>query len=220
MKNETEVNKLVNENIKIIYKIATMFYGAEKDDLIQAGKLGILKAYKTFDETKGAKFSTFAYISVFGEMYAAATKKNLKVNKDTLKLYKHIEKRRYEEAQNLGYIPSNYELSKIMNISIEMIDFAMNAMQSMLYFDAENENERSLYETIASSSNIAVDDRILLESGFEYLSENEKIILKERYFADETQANVARKLKMTQVMVSRLEKKGLNKMKDYMEVSV
>ncbi len=215
MKNEDEINKLVNENIKMIYKISYMFHGCEKDDLIQAGKLGILKAYQNYDETKGAKFSTFAHISIFGEMYTLAVKKNLKVSKDTLRLYKHIEKTRYEEAQNLGYIPSNFELSKILNMSIETIDFACNCASVMLSFDNENDSERSLYETVPSNDTMAIDDKILLEDGFDHLTRDEKTILKERYYNDETQSNIARKLKMTQVMVSRLEKKGLSKMRDY-----
>ncbi len=208
--------QIVNENAKLIYSLANKFYGVEKEDLIQAGFEGLLKAYNNYDANQGTKFSTYAYFDIYGSMYELANKKNIKVSKDILKIYKIIEKTRYEEAQKLGYIPSNNEISKILNIDISTIDFACNSSAQLLSFDSESDYERNLHETVFCNQTISEDDKILLYSGIEMLPSPEKEIILERYLNDETQCNVARKLKMTQVMVSRYEKKGLTKMRDYM----
>ena len=72
-------NDVVKDNAKLIYKIATKFYGTDKEDLYQAGMLGLMKAYKNYNLDSEAKFSTFAYKYIFGEMFVVANKKNIKV---------------------------------------------------------------------------------------------------------------------------------------------
>ncbi len=200
---------------KLIYSCAKKFYGVEKEDLISAGYLGVQKALENYNKNSNTKFTTYAYLYIIGEMSLLANQKQLKVNKDILRMYKLIEKARYEESQKLGYIPSNNELSKIMNIDQNTIDFTCLSAATHVSFDADNEYSRNLNETIPYVESMSTDDRILLYSGLEMLPENEKIILEERYLKDETQSNVAKKLNMTQVMVSRLEKKGLTRMRQY-----
>ncbi len=209
--------EVLDENIKTIYKLASSFYGAEKEDLIQAGIVGLYKALENYKPNETCKFSTYAYNYIFGEMYLFVNKnKALKISKDTLKMYKYIEKVRFELAQEKGYVPSNYELSSIINLDVNTIDFACNCAINTLSLESENESDRSLYETISKDETITQDDKLMLYSGLENLSNDQRVILEERYFNDETQANVARKLKMTQVMVSRLEKKAVNNMREYM----
>lgn len=204
--------------MKLIYKIANQFYGIEKEDLYQAGILGLIKASKNYKASSGVKFSSYAYFDIYGEMYNLASRKTLKVNRDTLKLYKEIERKRFEYAQNLGYIPNNYQLSNLLEIPFEKINQLSSLAYEILSFDNNTEYERSLYETIPQEENISIDDKVLLYSGLEMLRDEEKTIIKERYLKDETQENVARKLNISQVKVSRLEKKGIQKMKEYMSI--
>ncbi len=208
--------KIIKDNIRFVYKIAASFYNCDKEDLIQAGIVGLLKAYKKYKPSSLAKFSTYAKDYIYGEMYLLVSKKMVKINKETLRLYKYIEKTRYEEAQILGYIPNNIELAKIINMPLEMIDFACMASQEILSYDADSEFNRNLEEIISIPEKVSLDDKMLLYSGLNKLNDIEKAIIKERYLKDETQENIARKLKMTQVMVSRLEKKGISKMREYM----
>lgn len=208
---------IVEDNIKLIYKIANSFYGVSKEDLVQAGMLGILKAYKNYDSKGGAKFSTYAYEYIYGEMYLIANKKAIKVNTNTLRLYKKLEKIRYEEAQKIGRIPSNEELSLIMNIDIETINYACMSAVAILSVDDDKEDIKNMHEVLYKEDSITLDDKILLEDSLNSLTSEEKEVIKKRYYEDQTQNSVAKDLNMTQVKICRMEKQGLAKMKKYIK---
>ena len=80
--------QIINENVGLIYMIAKKFYNVSKEDLFQAGVLGLLKAYQNYDESYGAKFTSFAYTYIYGEMYTLANNRQIKINKDISKEYK------------------------------------------------------------------------------------------------------------------------------------
>lgn len=210
--------QLVKENLNLIYKMASKFYGAEKEDLVQAGMLGLVKAYKKYNQNSEAKFSSYAYEYIYGEMYLVASKKTIKINKETLKMYRKLEKTRYEIAQKIGRIPTNNELSEYLSIPVETIDYACMSASAIICADDESKEERSLYETIATEEKVSTDDKILINQSLENLTIDEKNVIKQRYYKDKTQSEIARSLNMTQVMVSRLEKKGIEKMKRYISV--
>ncbi len=210
-----EYDKLIKEHEKMIWKIASEFYGIDKFDLYQAGVVGLLKALKNYKESKNVKFSTYAYDYIFGEMYLLANNRSIKVSKDILKLYKKIEQARYVLAQTLEKIPSNYELAEFLEVDKDMVDMACMSANTIMSLDKDDENERSIYESIRAGEE-DIDTKILIDDSFEVLSLDEKNIIKSRYFEDLTQQEVAKKLNMTQVMVSRYEKKGINKMRDYL----
>ncbi len=207
------------ENIKIIYKLASKLYGAEKEDLIQAGYIGLYKAMETYNPNLNTKLSTHAYKYIFGEMYLLASKnRNLKISKDILRLYKVIEKTRYEKAQEYGYIPDNYEIAKILDMNVDSINFAVASMYNAYSIDESNGLDRPLSEIIAKEETVSQDDKILINQSLEFLSDEERNIILNRYYNDNTQSDVAKKLNMTQVRVSRLEKKAVEKMRNYMQV--
>lgn len=209
---------LVKENMNLIYKIAQSFYGVDKEDLVQAGVIGLLKAYSRYQDNKETKFSTYAYFDIYGEMHELASKKIIKINKDTLKMYKIIEKTRYEEAQKIGKIPTNEELSHILNLPKDTIDFACMSASVIMSTDEENTNARNVYETVSEEERVSLDDKILLKESLDSLTIDEKNVIEERYYQDKTQSDVAKKFNMTQVMVSRLEKKGIEKMRTYVNM--
>lgn len=209
--------ELVNANKGLIYKIAKQFYNVDQDDLFQAGVLGIMKAYKNYQKNGTTKFSTYAFDYIFGEMYTLAYSQSpIKVSRDLLKLYKSIEMTRYALAQKLNRIPNNEELALYLNQDIFVIQQAIEAANTVMSLDYKSsDDERSIYESIPAKEPVSIDEQLMIFDGLDTLSEDEKRILEYRYFEDLTQSEVARKLQMTQVMVSRYEKKGINKMRDY-----
>lgn len=197
----------------LIKKIASKFYFEEKQDLIQVGVIGLLKAYQNFKDTNIAKFSTYAYTYIFGEMYNLVnSNKSIKISKDYLKIYKVVEKTRYELAQRLGYVPSTEEVALFLEYDINMVNEAIVSAQAMISLDDEA-NELNLHEIIPDKNSDNVDLKLDIDDSFKVLNEQEQEIIKSRYYEDLTQSEVARKLNMTQVMVSRYEKKSLEKMR-------
>ena len=211
-----EYEKVLKNHEKMIWKMANHFYGVDKNDLYQAGVVGLLKALKKYKPESDAKFSSYAHDYIFGEMYMLACNKNLKVSKDLLQLYKKIETARYTLAQSLGKLPSNLELSEVLGLSKDDIDMACMSASIVMSLDSPKEEDRSIYESIGKSMDL--DTKILVDNSFEVLSEEERNIIKSRYYEDLTQSEVAKKLNMTQVMVSRYEKRSLEKMRKYLSV--
>lgn len=212
-KDETEI---VKENMGLLYRIANHFYGVEKEDLIQAGALAMVSAYRNFKDDGTTKFSTYAFKSIFGEMFKLASQKQIKVSKDYLKLNKAIETARYSLAQKYGYIPSNEELALFLEKDVREIEEAIVAGSIIVSsLDKANDDDRSIYETVAYEETISLEDRLVLNEGLEQLTEEERKIIEYRYFEDMTQSEVARKLKKNQVMISRYEKRVIDKIREF-----
>lgn len=208
--------QIVHDHTNLIYKIASKFYGIDQDDLFQAGVLGLLKAHKNFKNDKNTKFSTYAYDYIYGEMYLLASSKTIKMNKDILKLYRMIEKTRFALAQKYDRVPSDAEIASFLELSENVVSEAVLSGRDIMSLD--NTEDMPFYETIKINEKVALDDKILISEGIEMLSNDEQQIIKSRYFEDMTQSEVARKLDMTQVMVSRYEKRGLSKMQEFMRL--
>lgn len=208
--------KIIKENAGLIWKIAEKFYGIDKKDLFQAGALGMVKAYRNYKKNGTTKFSTYAYDYIFGEIYALANNKEIKVSKDLKRLYIMLEKTRYTLAQKLERVPSNKELAEYLEMDEEKIEQALLSASVVMSLDDDNDEERSLHETLAYEESIDQDDKILLENSMDTLKPLEKDIINARYFEDLTQSETARKLGITQVMVSRYETKSLEKMREFM----
>ena len=206
-------NELIEAHMGLIKKIANKFYNASREDLIQVGVIGLLKAYQNYKDTKSAKFSTYAYPYIFGEMYQLVnSNKDIKVSKDLLKLYKVVEKTRYELAKRLNYVPTDMEVAQFLELDFNLVSEAVLCTQVMISLDDEA-SELNLHEVIADQHTVNADLKIDIDDSFKVLDSCEKEIIKARYYDDLTQSEVAKKLNMTQVMVSRYEKKSLEKMK-------
>lgn len=210
-------SEIIEANKGLIYKAASKFYNAEREDLYQVGAQALLKAYKNYHNDGTTKFSTYAYKYIYGEMYALACGNNtIKINKYLLKVRKLVEKTRYDLAQKYGKIPNNTELALYLEIDEDIINQATMSAELIKSLDDQLENERSIYETVGTEERISVDDQIDITDSLDRLNDSEREIIKARYYNDMTQSEVARKLNMTQVMVSRYEKKGIEKMRQYM----
>ena len=210
--------ELIKENLPLIKHIAQNFYNVSFEDLLQAGAMGILKAYKKYRQNGTTKFSTYAYDYIFGEMYDFVMKdRKIKVNKEILRLAKKIEIAKNALSLKMNRMPTYEEVASFLELSPLQVREAILATNEFISLDGQKEEERSLYETIPSLEKISLDDKIALQDGINELSESEQSIIRYRYFDDLSQSETAKKLGMTQVMVSRYEKKSLERLRVLMK---
>lgn len=212
---------MVKECMGLIVALSNQFYGVSKEDLIAEGALGVVKALRKYKPSENVKFSTFAYSYIFGEMFRFANRKNsVKVSRDYLQAYRLMEKTRYALAQKLGFVPNNAYLATYLGKSLEEVENILVAGSIIVSsLDGGIETDRSYYESIPKEETLSIQEKLELAECLEGLSEDERKIIEYHYFEDLPQREIARRLNMTQVMVSRYEKKGLEKMKDYYEVA-
>ena len=202
----------------LIKHVAQNFYNVSFEDLLQAGAMGILKSYKKYRQNGTTKFSTYAYDYIFGEMYYFVMKdRKIKVNKEILRLAKKIEIAKNALSLKMNRMPTYEEVASFLELSPLQVREAILATNEFISLDGQKEEERSLYETIPSLEKISLDDKIALQDGINELSESEQSIIRYRYFDDLSQSETAKKLGMTQVMVSRYEKKSLERLRVLMK---
>lgn len=217
---QINTTSLLTELSPLIKHIATKFYEVPFEDLMQAGAIGVLKAYKNYRENTQVKFSSYAYDYIFGEMYELVMKnRKIKVTKDILKLAKKIEYAKNALSLKLGKIPSYEELSQFLEIPVKDIADVLYVTKETMSLDDNTKEARELYETIPGKESLSLDDKLTLAEGIESLKEDEKKIIQYRYFNDLTQSETAKKMCMSQVMISRYEQKSLKKLRQYYEVS-
>lgn len=201
----------------LIKKIANKFYNVSFEDLYQAGVIGLLKAYKNYQDNTSAKFSTYAHDYIFGEMYQLViSNRALKTNKETLKLYKEIEKVREFLTQKLNRNPSTLEIALFLEIDEHTINDAINSSIELLSLDASFTDDNTPLHEIIKGNEYDYDQKILLEDSIAMLPSPEKEIIIARYLKDMTQTETATNLGLSQVMVSRMEKKSLKLLRNYL----
>lgn len=211
----TELETVIKLHEKLIYKIATKFHDAPKEDLYQAGVIGIINAYKNFKDDGTTKFTTYAYNYIFGEMYDFVNNlRSIKLNKKILKVFKQIEQAKYLLAQKLNHLPSDQEIASFLGYSEQMIGQIYEYTNTIMSLD--NDTERPIYETIPNEKDEITTDNIDLKDSMNMLTKEEKEIIHYRYFKEFTQMETAKILGMSQVKVSRCEKKSLSKMYNYL----
>lgn len=210
------LEEIIKSSAGLIWKIAKNFYGVDKNDLYQAGVLGVIKAYQNYKNDGITKFSTYAYNYIFGEMYMLANNKEIKLNKDINRLLKMIENGRMRLSQEIMREPSNKELAQYLEMDLKNLEQVMMYANTFVSMDEECDERRDLHEVIVCNEDVSEDDRIILNDSINSLDNLEKDIIKSRYYEDLTQSETARKLGITQVMVSRYEKRSLSKMRDFM----
>ncbi len=214
-----DTEALIKANIPLIKKIATKFYNAPFEDLFQAGCMGVIKAYKNYQENGMTKFSTYAYDYIFGEMYECVYKnQNIKISKEYLRLKRKIDIAKNSLSAKYNRLATVAEVANFLGIDEKLIYEVINMDTTFVSLDDDRSEKRCLYEVIPDKESISLDDKISLQEGIKTLNKDEQKIINYRYFKDYTQGQIARKLNMTQVMVSRYEKKSLEKLRSYYDV--
>ena len=210
------IENIINSSAGLIWKIANQFYNVDKNDLYQAGVLGVIKAYKHYQNERDVKFSTFAYKYIYGEMYLLANNREIKITKDILKLLKMIERGKMKLSQEIMREPTNKELALYLEIEEEKLNQVLMYASKTVSLDEDCDEARNLHEVVSLDESVPLDDKMLLNESINNLNKLEKDIIKSRYYEDLTQSETAKKLGITQVMVSRYEQKSLVKMREFM----
>ena len=216
---------LVFENTGLIWSMVRRFTGRgyETDDLFQIGCIGILKAIDKFDMTYEVKFSTYAVPMILGEIKRFIRDDGMvKVSRGIKENGWRIRNAEAQLISSLGREPTIDEIANCVELTREEVVFIMEAnreVESINRVVYENEgNEVCIGDSIADKSDgEELVNRIVLKSLLEELEDKEKIIIEMRYFMDKTQAQVAQNLGISQVQVSRLEKKILLRLREKME---
>ena len=215
-------DKVYEENIGLIYSVVKRFAGrgVEAEDLFQIGSIGLLKAVDKFDTSFEVKFSTYAVPMIIGEIrrYLRATG-IIKVSRSLKESQYRVFKIREDLEKKLGREPSVTELAEAAEISLEELNMVLEAgaeVESLHKTIYQGEGtELSLLDKIPEKENRQEKllDKVLLEELLGRLEAEERKLIYMRYFQDMTQTEIARQLHISQVQVSRMEKRILKKLK-------
>lgn len=213
---------LFQENMGLIYSVARRFLGrgVDMEDLFQIGSIGLLKAVDNFDPGFDVKFSTYAVPMIMGEIKRFLRDDGmLKVSRSIKENQYKIYKMREKMEKVLGREPNIRELSKAMNMSVEELAMTMESVTEVesIYrtvYQGDG-SEIQLVDRLPENKNVHEKtlDKIFLEELLEKLDGEERQLIGMRYFQDMTQMEVAGKMGISQVQVSRMEKKVLKKLR-------
>ena len=216
---------LVTENMGLIWSIVRRFSGRgyEPEDLFQIGSIGLIKAIDHFDLGKEVKLSTYAVPMITGEIRRFLRDDGMiKVSRPLKELSIKAKTAREKLQYTLGREPTIEEVAGEIGASREEVAASMEAGARVgsIYepFDPGDGTGGCLADKIAekTSENDRVLDRIVLSELLSDLGEREQQLIKLRYFENQTQTAIASRLGISQVQVSRLEKKILREMRERM----
>lgn len=212
---------LVVENSGLIWSVARRFLGrgAEAEDLYQLGCLGFLKAVEGFDLEFGTQFSTYAVPKIAGEIRRFLRDDGaVKVSRGIKERAATIKNVRNHLIHALGREPTVQEISKQTGFTIEEIATAETATASVESIQQETGEDGFTLENILSDteSEEVLLERISLRQAIDRLPAREAMVIRLRYYHGLTQDRVSRVLDVSQVQVSRIEKKALTRLKEYM----
>ena len=211
---------LIENNLGLVRSVVSKFLniGYDRDDLFQLGSIGLIKAIYKFDPRFNVKFSTYAVPMILGEI-----KRYLR-DDGMVKVSRSLKQIAISEilSKKLGREPSIEELAKELDVEKEDLVMAMESNFSVEYLHGViHEEEGSpicLIDKISQkgeSEEEKVVENILLKEVLGKLEKRERQIIMLRYFEDRTQSEIGELLNISQVQVSRIEKKVLSKLKSY-----
>ena len=217
----TASEQLVNENSGLIWSVARRFIGrgAETDDLYQLGCLGFLKAVEGFDLEFGTQFSTYAVPKISGEIRRFLRDDGtLKVSRSLKEQAASIKSIRSKLTSLLGREPTIQELSDQTGLTPEEIAIAETATAATESIHQETGEDGFCLENVLTDteSEKRMVERIALRQAVEKLPERERLVIQLRYYHSLTQQRVAKVMNVSQVQVSRIEKKALEKIREFM----
>ena len=199
----------------LVYSVARRFYGRgyDDEDLNQVGAIGLLKAIDKFDISFNLRFSTYAVPLIMGEIKRFLRDDGpVKVSR-TIKHTAAEAARVIEEVQQKeGRVPGVLEIAQVLGVPPEEVVQAREAsVPPESFFAVRADGNKTLEDFLPSKENESdLLDRLDLKSAVADLPQREQTIIIMRYFLEKTQSDVAKKLGISQVQVSRLEKKILN----------
>ena len=213
---------LVAENSGLIWSVARRFAGrgTEAEDLYQLGCLGFLKAVQGFDLNYGTQFSTYAVPKIAGEIRRFLRDDGaVKVSRGIKEQAAMVKNARNLLVNAFGREPTVQELSAQIGIAPEEIAFVETATAATESINRESGEDGFTLESVLSNteSEDAKLEKISLRQAIENLPEREALVIRLRYFHGLTQQRVSKVLDVSQVQVSRIEKKAISKLRQLME---
>ena len=207
--------RLMEENMPLVAAIARRYRncGLVQEDMLQLGSIGLLQALRRFDPDRGLCFSTYAVPLIAGEIRRFLRDDGMvKFSRETKSLAIQIERIRREQGDL-----TLEELSARLQVPAEDIAAALASRTAALSLDAPADEDGADLQTFLGSANTDTEKdalrRVELRELFSVLSERERQVLFLRYFQDRTQNEVGKQLGLSQVQISRIEKKALLRMR-------
>lgn len=213
-------DRFIEENLGLVHSLCRRFSGRgiEYDDLYQAGCIGLIKATDAFDGERGVCFSTYAVPVIMGEIRRLFRDGGaVKVSRSVKELGMKITREKQIMEQRLCREPTISELAAALSVTCEEITEAMCAAQPTVSLTRDDDGEVSEKDLPTISAEEEISDRLLIDSALDKLEDNEKQLVIYRYYEYLTQSQTAQKLSMTQVQVSRAEKKILKKLREILK---
>lgn len=192
--------------------------GIEYEELYSAGCMGLVKAVRAFDTSRGVRFSTYAVPVILGEIRrlfrdGGAVKVSRSLKERAMKISRLAQELEYE----LGREPTVSEISAASGLSPEDVSEAICVMQPVVSLTRETDDGSEVMDIPVEAPDVKITDSIALSQALEALDERDRSLIYLRFFANLTQQQTAEKLSMTQVQVSRREKKILLFLRQRME---
>ena len=215
--NTEALNKLIEANLPLVTSISKKFTnrGYEYEDIYQIGCMGLVKAIKNFDEKYNVKFSTYAVPMIIGEIKRFLRDDGMiKVSRNVKSLAKKLHFDKEALTKKLNREPTVEELAQFSGMDKEEILFALESSASMQYlYEVIHQDDGSPVLLIDKLSENAIEDKnitekLALKEALRNLDTKSRQIIVLRYFKDKTQIQVAKMLGISQVQVSRIEKRN------------
>lgn len=215
---KSAAERLVAENTGLIWSVARRFIGrgVDEEDLYQLGCLGFVKAVEGFDLGFGTQFSTYAVPKIAGEIRRFLRDDgSIKVSRSMKERSASIKMTRSQLTISLGREPTVTEIAMEMGLTPEEIAIAENATAATESIHREMGDDGFSLENILTDteSEEKLVERIALRQAISHLQERESMVIQLRYFHGLTQERTAKVMQISQVQVSRIEKKALENLR-------
>ena len=220
------MNRLIEANLPLVTSISKKFInrGYDYEDIYQIGCMGLVKAINNFDDNYNVKFSTYAVPMIIGEIKRFLRDDGIiKVSRNVKSLAKKLHFDKEALTKKLNRDPSIEELAEFSGIDKEEILFALESSASMQYlYEVIHQDDGAPVLLIDKLSENAAEDKnltekIALKEALNSLDVKSRQIIVLRYIKDKTQIQVAKMLGISQVQVSRIEKKVLSEMRKQLD---
>ena len=217
---------LIEENAGLIWSVVKRFStrGQEVEDIFQIGTIGLLKCIEKFDFTYDVQFSTYAVPMILGEIRRFFRDNGMiKVSRSLKELYLRALRMQEQLQSSQTQEVSIAQLAQALEVPVEELIEAMEAGRSVeslsqsVYQNGEG-NEITVEEQLGIEEEDLIVNRIFLQDALKTLAPRERQIISLRYFSDKTQTEIAKKLGISQVQVSRIEKRVLKQLRNTLQL--
>ncbi|MGI5896747.1 MAG: sigma-70 family RNA polymerase sigma factor [Oscillospiraceae bacterium] len=212
VKAPAERDRFVEENMGLVHACANRFRGKgiEYDDLFSAGCMGLVKAFDAFDDQRGVRFSTYAVPVILGEMRRLFRDGgSVKVSRSLKELSMKVARERERILQKTGREPAVSEIADALGVDPDEVVEAVNAGTPTVSLTESEEEGGGQIDVRVETLEEQLADSISLKEVIGQLEPKDRMLIVLRYFKGKTQSETAQMLGMTQVQVSRREKKIL-----------